>query len=166
MKTRLLLLAFFTSLILFSCKSDSVPAEEVTEEDVEKVAEDLIAEQLAQAEAEAAALAEEETVANEVEVEMDEVNVDQAAKIEEKKEILKEQLKESPNLGKDCESLLKEYGELVDQYVKGENQDAVLAQLAKWSNDVIFNKCRKNPDYADKFYELEDRMYADEDEDL
>ncbi len=80
--------------------------------------------------------------------------------------VLKEQLMESPNLGKDCESILKEYSELVDKYIGGQDTDAVLKKLEGWANDPIFNKCKKSDEYKDRFFDLEEKMYADEDEDL
>lgn len=161
---------FIFSIIILgfiSCNSDGASSGEVTEEAVEELAEDFIEKQLAEAEAEALANMDEETgVTNEVEVDMEEVSVDVAAKKEQKKEILKEQLKESPNLGKDCESILKEYETLVNQFIKGENVEGVIAQLTKWANDPLFNNCKKNAEYKDRFYDLEEKMNADDEEEL
>lgn len=154
-------------LINTSCKSDATSStEEISEEKVEDMAEDLLEEELAMVEELEATEEPEGTVANEVEVELEEVKVDREKELAQKREILKEQLKESPNLGKDCESILKEYSDLVDKYVSGEDKDAVIAQLAKWANDPIYNKCKKDDVYKDRFFELEERMYADEEEEF
>lgn len=171
MKNLYLILGLFIIVGATSCKSDNASTEEMTEEvkeeAAEELAEDFVAKQLAEAEAAALAAMDENTgVKNEVEVKLEEVDVDKEAVIEQKKEILKEQLKESPNLGKDCESILKDYEKLVTQYVNGENEEGVLAQLAKWANDPVFNNCKKNAEYKDRFFELEEKMYADEDEEL
>ncbi len=158
MKKQLIFFCFLILIIGFSnCKSDKP-----SDASVEDIAEDYIAQQLAEAEAEAAMT--EGAVGNEVEVDMKSVTVDQAKVIEQKKEILKEQLKESPNLGKDCESILEEYGKLVDQFVKGTDKDEVMKKLIEWANDPIFNKCKKNPEYKEKFYILESKMYPDDEE--
>lgn len=166
MKKQFLFFVLVLCLGLIACGSDKTAKETVTEEDVEDIAEDFLEKQLAEAEASVEATVEEETVANEVEFELEEVTVDKEAVLAQKKEILKEQLKASPNLGKDCDSIIKEYEELVAQYLKGENEGAVLTKLAEWANDPLFNNCKKNPDYKDKFFELEEKMYADEEEDF
>ena len=75
-----------------SCKSDQALAEgePITEENVENLAEDLLAEEMASIEELDESAVEEGTVTNEVEVELDEVIVDQEKVKEQKKEILKE----------------------------------------------------------------------------
>jgi len=139
---------------------------EVTEEKVEDLAADILEQELAMEEEVEEAVSDDGAVANEVEVEMEEVTIDIEKQKEQKKAILKEQLKESPNLGKDCESILKEYTDLVDKYISGADKDAVLKKLQGWANDPIFNKCKKSSEYKDRFFDLEEKMYADEDEDL
>lgn len=166
MKNLIFYSLLFASCLLISCKGDKVVAEEITEENVEDIAADLLEQELAMAEELDEDIPEDGAVSNEVEVEMEEVTIDKEKQREEKKAILKEQLKESPNLGKDCESILKEYEELVEKYVSGADKTAVLKKLEGWANDPIFNKCKKNPEYKDRFYDLEEKMYADEDEDL
>lgn len=154
------ILILLFSFILYNCNSDSSnKANSVPEEEVENLVDDLLEEQMAEMEG-------EPQVENEVEVDMTEVDVDQAAIMEQKKEILKEQLKESPNLGKDCEDILKEYATLVDQFLKGENEEGVLNRLAEWANDPIFNRCKKSEEYKDRFFKLEEKMYAGEEEGL
>lgn len=153
MKKSLFFLIFLFSMSIISCKSDS--SGEMDAAEVETMVDDLLEEQMAE-------MAVSNEVENEVEVPLEEVSVDQKKVLEQKKEILKEQLKESPNLGKDCESILKEYSEMVDQYLKEENVDAILSKLAEWANDPIFNRCKKSAEYKDKFFDLEERMYADE----
>ncbi|WP_235299141.1 hypothetical protein [Portibacter marinus] len=159
---------FFLLVLLFaSCKTDQTQSnDEITEEKVEDLAEDLLAEELADVDGFESESAQGGGVGNEVEVKLEEVSVDQEKLIEQKREILKEQLKESPNLGKDCESILKEYAELVDKYVSGEDKDAVIKRLAEWANDPIYNKCKKDDAYKDRFYQLEEKMYADEEEEF
>ena len=152
-----------TILAVGGCKGDAASAEELSEENVEDIAADILEQELAMAEE---VTEEEGGVSNEVEVEMEEVTVDKEKAREVKKAILKEQLMESPNLGKDCESILKEYSELVDKYIGGQDTDAVLKKLEGWANDPIFNKCKKSDEYKDRFFDLEEKMYADEDEDL
>jgi hypothetical protein len=155
-----------TILSLGGCKSDGSASGEMTEENVEDIAADILEQELAMAEELEEETDEAGTVSNEVEVEMEEVTVDKEKEREVKKAILKEQLKESPNLGKDCESILKEYSELVDKYISGKDKDVVLKKLEGWANDPIFNKCKKSDEYKDRFFDLEEKMYADEDEDL
>lgn len=165
MRNYILTLFAVSIFALISCNSDkSSSVEEMTEENVEEMAEDLLAQEMAALEEEASS--DEEAVTNEVEVALDEVDVDEEAALEQKKEIKKEQLKASPNLGKDCESLLKEYEVMVDKYLKGEDKDGVLKQMAIWANDPIFNRCKKDDAFKDKFFELEEKMYADDDEEL
>ncbi|GLR16662.1 hypothetical protein GCM10007940_12770 [Portibacter lacus] len=149
-----------------SCKSDKAGVTEISEENVEDLAEDFLEEELSMDEELLEVADEAGTVTNEVEVELDEVVVDKEKELAEKKAILKEQLKESPNLGKDCESIIKEYGTLVDKYLSGEDKESVIKKLAAWANDPIFNKCKKSAEYKDRFFDLEEKMYADEDEDL
>ena len=169
MKTFVFSLALFIVLGLFACKSDSsVDPEDISEEAVEEMVDDMIEEQMA--EIEVPEDADEETkastVANEVEFEMEEVKIDVEKKKAQKREILKEQYKDSPNLGKDCDSIMKDYEALVGKYLKQEDVEGVLKQLAIWANDPIFNKCKKDPAYKDKFFELEEKMYAEDDEEL
>jgi hypothetical protein len=153
-------------LSVSACKSDGSSSGEMSEENVEDIAANILEEELAMAEELDNEIDKEGAVSNEVEVEMEEVKVDKEKEIEVKKAILKEQLKESPNLGKDCESILKEYSDLVDSYISGKDKDAVIKKLEGWANDPIFNKCKKSEEYKDRFFDLEEKMYADEDEDL
>lgn len=148
-------------LPLSSCRNDG-SSSEVSEENVEDIAADILEEELAMIEE----TDSEGAVTNEVEVELEEVTVDKEKELEVKKAILKEQLKESPNLGKDCVSILEEYSDLVDNYVSGKDKEAVIKKLEGWANDPIFNKCKKSDEYKDRFFDLEEKMYADEDEDL
>ncbi len=172
MKNCILLFALIATLSLGACKGDNASAEteemteEVIEEKVESMAEEILVEELEIEDEVEENVSEEGAVANEVEVELEEVVVDKEKQREEKRAILKEQLKESPNLGKDCESILKDYTALVEKYISGVDQDAVVKQLAEWANDPLYNKCKKDPAYSDQFYDLEEKMYADEEEEF
>ena len=169
MKTFIFSIALFMVLSLFACKSDnSADTEDISDETVEAMVDDIIEEQMA--EIELAENADEQTkastVANEVEFELEEVKIDVEKKKAQKKEILSEQYKDSPNRGKDCDRIMKDYEALVNKYLKQEDVEGVLKELGTWANDPIYNRCKKDPAYKDKFYELEEKMYAEDDEEL
>lgn len=123
-----------------------------TEEQAEAILENI--------EEQNAALEDIDQVENTVEVELEEVFVDEEKKAQEKKEILEAQLDKSPNKGKTCDDMLKEYEDLVNKYLNGGGV-AALKELSSWSNDPLFNTCKKNPAYKDKFAAIEEKMEED-----
>lgn len=157
----LLLLSVATISLASSCKSDG--SGNTVEEDQDAIIQaDASAEEQAEAilqhnESTTEALDDITQVENMVDVELKEVVVDEKKKAEEKKKILEEQLKKSPNKGKDCNDMLKEYEALVDKFLSGGGIKA-LNELSAWSNDPLFNTCKKDPNYKDKFKAIENKM--------
>jgi hypothetical protein len=163
MKRSFLLFLAISSLSLYtSCKSDS----NVNTEDSDNVIQsDASPEEQAEAILQQKENASEELndvtqVENIVDVELEEVVVDKEKQAAEKKKILEEQLKQSPNKGKDCDDILKEYEELVNKFLGGGGAKA-LKELSAWSNDPLYNTCKKDPKYKDRFTAIENKMEED-----
>lgn len=161
MKNYIFLVLSFSMLILnCSCKSDTNNTED---EDPNAIIQaDASASEQAEAimqqkENSAEALDEFTQVENIVDVKLEEVIVDEEKKAEEQKKILEEQLKKSPNKGKNCEDILKEYEDLVNKFLKGGGVK-VLNELSLWTNDPLYNTCKKDPKYRDKFIAIENKM--------
>ena len=158
----LIVLGLFISIS--ACKQDSPQGEALDPEGV--IISDASAEEQAEAilenmEEKDEALDDIAQVENEVEVELEEVVVDEEKKAAEKKKILEEQLDNSPNKGKNCDDMLKEYEALVDKYLGGGGV-SVLKELSEWTNDPLFNTCKNNPAYKDKFAAIEEKMNEEE----
>lgn len=165
MRKLLFLLLFIPALAFFSCASGgSDEAKDVSEQTVDELAEQLVNETPVEniETGEEAEQSNEPTIESEVEVELEEVVRDEKAEMEQKMEIKKEQLKSSPNLGKSCDDILKDYEDLVDKFLKDPTNETILKQFADWANDPLFNKCKSDPAYADKFIAAEDKMYGEE----
>lgn len=157
-----LLISVSMMTLLPSCKSDSNTS---IEDDDAIIQSDASPEEQAEAilqqkENETESLDSITQVENLVEVELEEVYVDKEKKAAEKKKILEEQLKKSPNKGKNCEDILKEYEELVNKFLQGGGANA-LSELAAWSNDPVFNTCKKDPNFKDRFMAIENKLEED-----
>ena len=157
----LFLITCFT-FCLMACKQDVksesldpegvIQSDASTEEQAEAILENM--------EVQDSALEQIAQVENMVDIELEEVIVDEAKKAQEKKEILEAQLDKSPNKGKTCDDMLKEYEDLVNKYLSGGGV-AALKELSSWSNDPLFNTCKKNPAFKDKFAAIEEKMEED-----
>ena len=82
---------------------------------------------------------------------------------EERKKIIADQMKESPNKGKDCDAVLKDYEKLVNNILK-DGFSKHLEEMNKWNNDPLYNACKKLEQYKAKFEALNEKMNEDEED--
>lgn len=74
--------------------------------------------------------------------------------IEKKK---KDVIERSPNKEKSCADILKEYQQVIDNFLESKNE-ADLLPLDEWDNDPFFNDCRKKDEFKDLFNEWEEKL--------
>lgn len=149
------LLLLICAIVLFSCqqenKADSdmgaVENEKVevekSEVESEELYENLITEDLGNEEGKDAGLIAEEKKHK-----------------EERKKIIDEQLKESKvakEFKDDCEAIFEKYSKTVNKYISTQDE-SILDDIIHFINDPVFESCRKNEDYKDKFDAIDAKM--------
>lgn len=77
--------------------------------------------------------------------------------------IVVQQLTESPFRGKSTYEIFAVYEGKVNEYLKTKNKK-ILTEIADFSNDPLFNVCRKLEAYKSKFRALEKKLNGDDDE--
>ena len=152
---------FLIIFVLCACKTD--PTDDGEAPSVEELVEELMT---PEQDSNSILVVVQPAEITGLELKLKKVEVDpkeQKRKEEKKKEILTDLIKDSPNIKKTCSEVLEEYEKIVKEYLAAKDKDAVLDKLIKWSNDPIYNNCKKQSAYKARFDQLEDEMYADED---
>ncbi len=81
--------------------------------------------------------------------------IDKAKVVED----IKELVAESDNKGKTCETMYTEYEALINKLVKDKNNKNLLEELETWSNDIIFQQCKKRDIlFSEKVDALSDKL--------
>jgi hypothetical protein len=77
--------------------------------------------------------------------------------------IVVQQLSSSPFRGKSFEEIYNFYEAKVNEYLKTKDKK-ILSEIADFSNDPLFNGCKKMDNFKNKFNELEKKLNGNEEE--
>ena len=77
--------------------------------------------------------------------------------------IVVQQLSSSTFRGKSFEEIYKFYEAKVNEYLKTKDKK-ILSEIADFSNDPLFNGCKKMDNFKNKFNELEKKLNGNEEE--
>jgi len=145
--TRLCFYLFLFFVLFFSCTQEKkeIVNDEIIEAESSSVYENLISE---------ADNLNEEKEENVL------IVAEQNKQVEERKEIIKEQLEKSKVVEEfkdDCEAIFNKYSETINRYVET-NDETVLDEILHFINDPVFEGCRKNEKFKDKFDALDEKI--------